>query len=208
MVLLGFFDARDAGSTSPTMVLGGTWAGTWTLRASCIRGTPGLNSYKQGVEIYTAPISGSPSGTVTYQDPLILLDAWIGFKLLEVSGQHASPIGLSASPSPLTSTSTFNTDLGSTPTASSLVVGLVHDENDAGPLVSQPSGWTEADEQAPAWGAVTEWAYKNGSSIQSPQWSGFTNSAGVRILGCALEILAAAAGGSSARPNLMLLGVG
>lgn len=201
MVLKGFFNQQSADTVNPTMAIGGTWSGTWTKRANCYRSSTPTLTYKEGVEIWTAPITGSPSGTITYTNPQTVTDGWMGFELLEIDGAHASPIGLSASPSEQVSTSTFNTDLGATPNATSLVVGVIHDNNQSGPAVVPPSGWTEADEQSPAWGAITEWAYKNGSAVQSPQWSGFTNSASVRIMGCALEILAAAAGAQTITPS-------
>lgn len=204
MVLLAFYNIRNntGGSVTPAPTMGGSWSGTWTRRAYCEHGLILNGQYGEGVEIWTSPISGSPSGTITYDLAYTTNDSWLGFVLLEVSGQHASPIGLSASPSQQSSTSTFNTDLGATPASDSLVVGVVHDNNQTGPAVVQPSGWTEVDEQSPAWGAISEWAYKNGSSVQSPQWSGFTNASNVRMYGCALEILAASAAANTAI-NLM-----
>lgn len=193
MILRGFYNATNGLGVAPTMSVDGTWSGTWTRRAVCTRGD--TSGYHELVEIWTSPISGSPSGTVIYNDNAGgWTDGWAGFQLDFVTGQDASPIGLAASPSPLTSTSTFATDLGGVPAASSFVLGVIHDDNQVGPGVVEPSGWSEEQELSPAWGAITEWAYINGGSVQSPSWSGFTNSGTVRILGAALEIIAAAGG--------------
>lgn len=191
--------------------IGDTGGGAWAQRATCTRGLIGLGAYTERVELWTRVIGTSPGAakTVTASATINVLttstDGWLAGHLWEVSGQNASPIGLSASPSPATSVSTFAPNLGSVPAASSTVFGVIHDDNQAGPAVVQPSGWTESDEQAPAFGVISEWAFINGSSVQSPSWSGFTNSASVRILGVALEIIAAAGGGASiTAPRLLV----
>lgn len=198
LVLLYFYNAQldvTAGlNLTPATTIGGTWSGTWTRRAFCTRGLLIPGQYGEGVEIWTSPISGSPSGTVTASLNYAPTDGWEGFWLEEVSGQNATPIGLTASGTRTASTSTFNTDFGSTPAVDSLCFGIVHDDNDTGPLVTPPSGWTEANEQSPVWGAISEYAFKSGSSVQSPQWSGFTNSGSTAITGAAIEIKAAASG--------------
>lgn len=199
MVLRCFANYKIGGSGgSPTASITGTWSGTWTRRAVCSRGSVTPGQYAEFVEIWTAPVSGSPSGTIILNPSIAhsgTPDGWVGFRLDEISGQDASPIGNAANGTAATSTSTFTIDFGATPAAGSLCLGIVHDDNQTGPAVTPPSGWTENDEQAPAWGSISEWASKNGGASQTAQWSGFTNSASVRILGCGLEIISATGGG-------------
>lgn len=197
MVLMGFVNAKTTVVGHINTSITGTWSGTWTLQAQCYRDTTSSGQYAELVEIWTSPISGSPSGTVIYNNPATgFSDGWIGFRLYEISGQNASPIGLAANGTSIVSSSTFTIDFGATPASDSLVIGIVHDDNQTGPAVNPPSGWTEEYEASPSWGAITEWAYQNGGASQTAQWSGFTNSASVRLLGCGLEIKAAGGGSS------------
>lgn len=200
LVLRSFANYKIGSDGSPTSSITGTWSGTWTRRAVCTRGSVTNGQYAEFVELWISPVSGSPSGTIIMAPDIAHAgtpDGWVGFRLDEISGQHASPIGLAANGTAMVSTSTYTLDFGATPASDSLCLAVIHDDNQTGPAVTPPSGWSEDDEQSPAWGAITEWASKNGSAAQTAQWSGFTNSASVRILGCGLEIIAAA----GAAPN-------
>jgi len=184
--------------------IGDTGGGTWTRQASCTRGAVGNGVYAERNEVWTRVIGTTPgaSKTVTFTATWnnggsgTTADGYMAAHLWENAGQHATPIGLTASPSPVTTGTTFNTDLGGVPASDSAVFGVIQDDSqgdDVGPATVPPSGWTEADEQnGPhlTFPCGYEWAFINGGSVQSPQWSGMIS--GDRFLGAAVEIKAAA----------------
>lgn len=177
-----------------------TGGGTWTQRATCTRGTVATNSYAERIELWTRVVGTTPgasktiTGSISLNGSTTSSDNFCSFHYYEVAGQNATPIGLTASPSPATTGTTFAPDLGGVPATDSAVFGMAaSDDNSSSPgPITPPTGWTESDEfDSAAFGMNFEWAYKNGSSVQAPSWSGFTN--GNRLLGCAVEIKAAAA---------------
>ncbi len=210
-------DNNTGGSTSISFgasdTIADTGGGSWGERAACNLGSVIAGHYNEAAVLWTRVIGTTPgaSKTVTVTATRTVGggnttdDGWFAGHLWEVAGQHATPIGLTASPSPATSVTTFNTDLGSTPAATSAVFSAFHLDNDTGTTDPvQPSGWTESDQQHPGWGAFSNWAYKIGSVVQSPQWSGVSSGASNRVLASAVEIVAAASAGFVAGPPLVI----
>lgn len=197
--------ATDDVSFTVTDTIGDTGGGSWTATgASCTRGNVINGAYIERVQLFYRVIGTSPgsSKTVSFHSNYTggvgttTNDGWQGAHLWEASGQHATPIGLTSSPSAAQNVSTWPMDFGSTPASDSACFSVIHDDNTASTNVfTEPSGWTESDEQdQTTWGAASAWAYKIGSVVQTPTWTTHAGAA-ERILGCAVEIKAAAAAG-------------
>jgi hypothetical protein len=131
---------------------------TWTARCRAWVGKVGASA--SGV----VRITRSP--TTSWANSMYL---WVA----EVAGIASTNITNYGSNGNVTGT-TLTLTLGSSPAASSLVMGAMIDTGLDG-TITQPSGWTEMGETAAGGGnefyVHIEAAYLNGSSVQGPQWS-------------------------------------
>jgi hypothetical protein len=197
-------DSGSSGDITSVMTdnFGDTGGTSWTSSALSTRGSIGAGQYMERVQGFTRTIGTAPgSGHLTWNGTnpgsgTTTTDGWFTVHIWEFTGQNSTPVGLVAQPARQAGPTTYDANFSGTPAASSYVVGGIHSDNQTGPGIVQPSGFTEVDELSPAWGAISEWAEIAASAPQNNQWSGI--SAASATMGVLVEVVSG--GGAVAAP--------
>lgn len=202
LVVAPFLYAHEGGNTvvfAMSDTIGDVGGGTWAQYAFSERTGTSVGNYNEAVGLWVRVVGGSPgssktvTATATIGGDNTSDDGWFGLHVWEISGvQTPNPVGRTASPTFLTSVTTFNTDFGATPVSTSVCFStLLSGEPDPGGATVQPTGWTMSDDIHDAgFNAELSFAYKIGSVVQSPQWTGLRSAASDHIQGCSVEIYA------------------
>jgi hypothetical protein len=136
-------------------------------------------------------------------------DGWVWKNVIEITGQDASPIGLGsgigtayASAGP----TTLNLSIGGTPTGSSLMLAVLHQDNAT--VNCTLSGYTQLQHDEPGWGATTASWIGVASTAQTDSTVSWTGCASAAALsGAALELKAPAASGQTWNGNVATIAV-
>lgn len=195
VVLLGFTDNGDVDGAEQVSI-SDTQTLTWTKQDYADVG----GGYNGRSVIWTAPVSTGASTTVT-----VSFDEGIGAytgTIIEVTGQHASPIGATEATAGETADGAKTITLSASPASDSYVFAqaYIDGDSDGTYACTHGSGWTEENEgggTALMQGGQVQ--YRTGSTSDSVAWADLqTGTMTVYSSGlCAIEIKAAAAAGIS-----------
>jgi hypothetical protein len=174
-------------------VTGPSGSGGWY---TVVDETQYVGGWFAGVAIFACKVGGSP-GSGNFQvdhngTGTVERNYWL--TVIEVNGA-ASENWANIGQNTVAVTTTVTATLGSSPAASSLLVGAgMCDANSVLAECAAPTGWTELDGADSSNGGGS-WAsgYKNGSGTQGPQWTGGYADAGSYYFAAIAEITEAGA---------------
>lgn len=199
LVVFAYAAAQHNG-VFPSFSVSDTFSGTgsWTPGPSASIGH--TYNYNDLLEIYTAVLGSTPgSGTVSvqYTGPSTNDDSWKWMRVLEITGQHSSPIGVNGSSTTVSSNQVSMT-LSGTPGANSVIVTAAMSWDKNSDALTEPGGYSLVGETLDtSWQIELSVAYKNRSGSSPVVWT-CTQPSGSAV---ALEIKPAGGGGGGGGPS-------